>query len=439
MSIPTIPTAEFAQRRAKLRAELGDNALAIIPAAGLTVRNADVEHRFRQNSTFRYFTHFPEPDAIAVISTVPDVPAYQLFCLPKNAKEEQWTGRRAGISGVTQNYQADAAYELADLTTTLLPQLKQCQQLYCDLGVNSALDSQLTDWLNQLRRQARDGIQSPVAIASLERIVHPMRLHKSPAEIACMRHAAQISAQAHCRAMQCARPGVFEYELEAEFDHEFRRHNMGTAYGSIVGGGDNACILHYVNNDQALNDGDLVLIDAGAEYQGYAADITRTFPVNGRFNAAQTAIYELVLKAQLAAIEKCTTEHCWNDPHDAAVHVLTTGLVELGLLQGDVATLIETGAYKTYYMHRTGHWLGLDVHDVGDYKVAGEWQRFAPGMVLTVEPGLYISPAENIDKQWWNIGVRIEDDVLITEHAPEVLTHAVPKTVAEVEAEMARG
>jgi len=239
--------------------------------------------------------------------------------------------------------------------------------------------------------------------------------------------------------MQQVQPGDFEYVLEAELEHEFRRRGMGVAYGSIVGGGDNACILHYVNNDQPLHDGELVLIDAGAEYQGYAADITRTFPINGRFNDAQQAIYQVVLDAQLAAIEKCTTGHCWNDPHAAAVRVLTMGLVELGLLTGDVENLIETGAYKPYYMHRTGHWLGLDVHDVGDYKIDGQWRPFVAGMVLTVEPGLYISPSDQIDPCWWNIGVRIEDDVLITTGAPEVLTHGVPKTVADVEAEIARG
>jgi Xaa-Pro aminopeptidase len=294
------------------------------------------------------------------------------------------------------------------------------------------------DWVNRLRQGGRSGMRTPDEFVSLEHLLHDMRLYKSRSEARVMRTAAKVACQAHRRAMQACRPGMYEYEIEAELLHGFRRAGMVPAYPSIVGGGENGCILHYTTNDAVLNDGDLLLIDAGAEYDCYASDVTRTFPVNGRFSEAQKALYEVVLAAQLAAIKKVAPGNHWNAPHAAAVRVLTRGLVKLGILKGKPAELIRKEAYRRFYMHRTGHWLGMDVHDVGDYKVGGVWRVLEPGMILTVEPGLYIpAGSRGVSRKWWNIGIRIEDDVLVTKDGHEVISAAAPKTVAEIEAVMA--
>jgi Xaa-Pro aminopeptidase len=302
------------------------------------------------------------------------------------------------------------------------------------MGLSAEFDQRLLGWVNQLRAAAKRGVTTPTEFVALDHLLHDMRLFKSRGEITAMRRAARIAAAAHVRAMQACQPGKWEYEIEAEFLHEFRRHNATTSYQPIVGGGPNGCILHYVENKDQLKEGELLLIDAGCEYESYASDITRTFPVSGRFSAEQRALYEVVLEAQLAAIDKVRPGNHWDDPHDAAVRVLTRGLVKLGLLKGRVPTLVKNGEYRRFYMHRTGHWLGLDVHDVGDYKVGEAWRLLEPGMVLTVEPGLYIAPgSKGVAKKWWGTGIRIKDDVLVTADGPDVLSADAPKDPEEIE------
>jgi len=315
--------------------------------------------------------------------------------------------------------------------------MEHCESVYYSIGLRPEFDQTVMKCVNNLRMQSRRGASAPYEFVSLEYLLHDMRLFKSREEISLMRKAAKISVQAHNRAMQVCEPGMNEAELEAEFLYGFKKNGAGWAYSSIVGGGDNACILHYTENNQILKDKTLVLIDAGAEYEGYAADITRTFPVNGTFTEAQKEIYELVLLSQDAAIKQVKPGNHWNDPHNAAVKVLTKGMVELGLLKGKVSELIKQKKYMKYYMHRTGHWLGMDVHDVGDYKVSEKWRLFEPGMVLTVEPGLYIAAGSRGAKRWWDIGVRIEDDIVVTRDGCDMLTKGLPRTVAEVEAMMA--
>jgi len=351
---------------------------------------------------------------------------------------ETWNGRRAGPEGACELYGADDAFPIGDIDDILPGLLEHRERVYYTMGFSTEFDQRVMGWVNQIRLKVRAGSRTPDEFISLEHLLHDMRLYKSPAELKALRSAMAISATAHQRAMRMCRPGLMEYEVEAEYLHEFRKHGAVPAYSPIVGGGANGCILHYVENNMALNDGELLLIDAGAEVECYAADITRTFPVNGTFSKPQRAIYEVVLAAQQAAIAKIKPGNHWNDPHDAALRVLTEGLVELGLLKGKVRQLIKDQEYRRFYMHRTGHWLGMDVHDVGDYKVGGEWRVLEPGMVMTVEPGLYIpAGSKGVARKWWNIGVRIEDDVLVTPKGCEVLTIATPKTVAEIEKLMA--
>lgn len=448
---PVIPAAEFAARRQRLLQQLGEKAVAVIRSATVQIRNRDADHPFRQDSDFLYLTGFNEPDAVAVFIPGRKEGEYVLFCQPKDPAMERWTGLRAGVEGAVRDYGADQAFPVCELDKHILPLLAGREEIHYRLGVDNAFDQQVISWLNSLRSQSRNGVVPPHTIRVLDNALHAMRLFKSDAEVAMMRHAADVAARAHTRAMQYCQPGRFEFEVEAEILHEFRQAGMVPAYNSIVGGGENACILHYVENRCALQDGDLLLIDAGSEHQGYASDITRTFPVNGRFSPEQKALYQVVLDAQHAAIAAVKPGNTWDHPHQAAVRALTRGLVELGLLSGDVDELIKDppkpsdgspakeAPYRQFYMHKTGHWLGLDVHDVGDYKVNGEWRMLEPGMVLTVEPGLYISPAEQVDKKWWNIGIRIEDDVLVTATGCEVLTSGVVKEVAAIEALMAKG
>ena len=428
---------EFARRRKQLMRMMGRGSVAVIPAAPVRGRNRDVEYPYRQDSDFFYLTGFPEPEAVAVLIPGRKAAEYILFCRERDPVMETWNGRRAGQEGACTLYGADDSFPVGDIDDILPGLLEGRERVYYTVGIQPEFDQRVFGWVNQIRARGRTGSRAPDEYVSLEHLMHDMRLFKSRAEIKTMRKAMQISVNAHRRAMQICRPGMREYQIEAEFLHEFRTHGAEPAYPSIVGGGENACILHYTENDAELTDGDLVLIDAGAEYQCYAADITRTFPVNGRFSAPQRAVYEVVLAAQYAAIDKVRPGNTWNDPHAAAVEVLTEGLVELGLLKGKVRTLLKKEAYRQFYMHRTGHWLGMDVHDVGDYKVGGEWRVLEPGMVLTVEPGLYIpAGAKGVARKWWNIGVRIEDDVLVTADGCEVLTAAAPKAVDEIEALM---
>jgi Xaa-Pro aminopeptidase len=433
-----MPTNEFARRRKQLMRMMGQDAIAILPTAPEQMRNRDVEYPYRCDSDFYYLTGFAEPEAVAVL--VPGRPQgeFILFCRERDPLMETWYGRRAGTEGAVAQYGADDAFPITDIDEILPGLLESRERVFYTMGASPEFDTRVISWVREIRSRERSGAHAPDEFVGLDHLVHDMRLYKSRAEIKQMRTAANIAAAAHKRAMQACRPGMMEYEVEAEFLHEFRRHGCEPAYSSIVGGGENGCILHYRENDAALRDGDLLLIDAGAEYQYYASDITRTFPVNGRFSAAQKLLYNLVLDAQLAAIAEVVPGNHWNAPHDAAVKALTKGLVKLGLLKGRPAQLIKDGAYRRFYMHRTGHWLGMDVHDVGDYKVGEEWRVLEPGMVLTVEPGLYIPlGSKGVAKKWQGIGIRIEDDVLVTREGNEVLSKAAPKSVDEIEALMA--
>ncbi|MEX0730514.1 MAG: Xaa-Pro aminopeptidase [Aquisalimonadaceae bacterium] len=428
---------EYQHRRRELMSMMGENTVAVLAAAPEQVRNRDVLYPYRQDSDFYYLTGFPEPESVLVLVPGREHGEYVLFCRERDPDREVWDGPRAGQEGACEHYGADDAFPIDDIDDILPGLLEGRRKVYSMVGQNAEMDQILFGWVNQIRSRARQGARAPEEFVSLEHLLHEMRVIKSAAEIRLMRDAAQIAVAAHRRAMEVCRPGMREYEVEAEFAGIFRRQNGQHAYSPIVGGGRNGCILHYVENTAELNDGDLLLIDAGCELDCYASDITRTFPVNGRFSGEQRAVYEVVLAAQLAAIEEVRIGNHWNQPHEAAIRVLTQGLIDLGVLQGELDGLIETEAYRPFYMHRTGHWLGMDVHDVGDYKVDGQWRELEPGMVLTVEPGLYIAEGTpGVDARWCNIGVRIEDDVAVTRDGPDVISAGAPKTVDEIEALM---
>lgn len=433
-----IPKAEYARRRKALMAQMVPNSIAILPAAAVAIRNRDVEHVYRQDSDFQYLSGFPEPEAVIALIPGREHGEYVLFCRERNAEREQWDGLRAGQEGAIRDFGADDAFPITDIDEILPGLIEGRERVYSAMGSNPEFDRRLMDWINLIRSKARLGAQPPNEFVALDHLLHDMRLYKSAAEVKVMRVAAEISAQAHVRAMQACRAGLHEYSLEAELDYVFRKGGAKMpAYGSIVAAGRNGCILHYQQNDAVLKDGDLVLIDAGCEIDCYASDITRTFPVSGRFSPEQKSIYELVLKAQAAAFAEIAPGKHWNHAHEATVRVITEGLVELGLLKGEVQALIDSEAYRAFYMHRAGHWLGMDVHDVGEYKVGGQWRVLEPGMALTVEPGIYIA-ADNqtVAKKWRGIGIRIEDDVVVTRQGYEILTSGVPRTVAEIEALM---
>lgn len=427
----------YAQHRRQLMRMMGENSIAVLPAAPVLLRNRDVEYGFRQDSDFYYLSGFPEPESVIVLVPGRKQGQFILFVRDRDKKKETWDGRRYGPEGAVEQFGADQAYPITDLEDILPGLMEHCESVYYTIGLNPEFDKTVMNCVNNLRSKARGGTHVPYEFVSLDYLLHDMRLYKHRDELRLMRKAAKISVQAHIDAMQACEPGVYEYQLEAELLYRFNRQGAGWAYQSIVGGGANSCILHYTENNQILNDGDMVLIDAGAEYKGYAADITRTFPVNGRFTDAQREIYELVLESQQAAMKKIKPGNHWNDPHEAAVRVLTKGMVELGLLKGSIRNLIKEEQYSKFYMHRTGHWLGMDVHDVGDYKVDDEWRLLEQGMVLTVEPGLYIPAGTRGVKRWWNIGVRIEDDVAVTRDGHEMLSAGLPRTCDEIEAVMA--
>ena len=430
--------SEFKKRRQALMQQIGTGNIAIIASASSAVRNRDVHYPFRQDSDFYYLTGFNEADALAVFIPGREQGEYVLFCREYDATKALWEGAHAGLEGATTHYGADDAFPIDDLDEILPGMLENKAKVFYPMGKNGELDHKLLDWINHIRKQSRSGVTAPGELVSLEHIVHEMRLFKSAEEIKLMRRAAEISAQAHVRAMQYCQAGVYEFEVEAELIHQFMRSGLrAVAYPSIVAGGKNACVLHYTENADKLRKGDLLLIDAGAECDHYAADITRTFPVSGKFSEPQRLLYQLVLDAQAAALDEIAPGIAWNKAHEASVEVLTKGLVELGLLKGRIKKLIKEEKYKQFYMHRIGHWLGMDVHDVGDYKIKDEWRLLEPGMVLTVEPGLYVSAeCQTVDKQWRGIGIRIEDDVLVTADGYEVLTASVPKTVEAIEAVM---
>lgn len=429
---------EFARRRRRLMQMMGRGSIAILPTAPQKHRNRDTEYPYRPDSDFYYLTGFPEPEACLVLVPGRGHGEYILFNRERDPEQETWTGRRAGQEGACERHGADDAFPITDIDDILPGLMEDKARVYYAMGCDPEFDRRVMEWLNRVRSKSRAGVHTPAEFVALDHLLHDMRLYKSRAELKAMRTAARISADAHIRAMRACRPGLMEYQVEAEILHEFMHGGArAPAYPSIVAGGDNACILHYTENGAELRDGDLLLIDAGAEYDCYAADITRTFPVNGRFSGPQKALYELVLASQAAAIAEVRPGNHWNAPHEAAVRVLTEGLVELKLLKGSVDGLIENGAYRRFYMHRTGHWLGMDVHDVGDYKVGNAWRELEPGMVMTVEPGLYVAAgSRGVAKRWQGIGIRIEDDVLVTRDGGEVLTDAAPKAVDEIEALM---
>ncbi|HLS81053.1 MAG TPA: aminopeptidase P N-terminal domain-containing protein, partial [Steroidobacter sp.] len=375
---------EFARRRRQLMKMMGKGGIAILPAAPERRRNGDVLYQYRPDSDFYYLTGFHEPQAVAVLVPGRAPAEYVLFVRERDAARETWDGRRAGPEGVTRDYGADDAFPIADIDDILPGLMENCSRVYYTMGLHQEFDQRVIGWVSGLKAQARTGVRPPQEFVALDHLLHDMRLFKSRFELQAMRRSAAIAVAAHERAMRFTQPGRMEYEVMAELLHEFRRSNADISYHPIVGGGANACILHYHENDSVLKDGDLLLIDAGCEYDLYASDVTRTFPVSGRFTPEQRAVYEVVLEAQYAAIEKIRPGNHWNEPHEAAVRVITQGLVKLGLLKGRPATLIREEAYRKFFMHRTGHWLGMDVHDVGDYKIGGEWRVFEPGMVMTV-------------------------------------------------------
>ncbi len=407
--------------------------VAIIATAPERTRNRDVHHPFRFDSYFYYLTGFTEPEAVVVIVAGAE-PRSILFCREKDIEREIWDGFRFGPAAAKSEFGFDEAQPIGKLDEHMAKLLADQPAMYADVGADTAWDARAIGWLNAVRAQARSGVTAPGEIRDLRRLLDDMRLFKDTHELASMRRAAAISTGAHERAMRTTRPGLHEYQIEAELLHEFHRHGSSSpAYPSIVAGGANACVLHYVENRARLEPGSMLLIDAGCEIDGYASDITRTFPVSGRFTGPQRDVYELVLAAQAAAIAAVAPGRHWEQPHDAAVAVLVRGFIDFGLCTGTPDAVIESGDYKRFYMHRTGHWLGLDVHDVGDYKRDGEWRTLEPGMTLTVEPGCYIRRADNVPEAFWDIGIRIEDDVLVTADGCEVLTSPA-KTVASIEA-----
>lgn len=433
-----ISLQEFARRRARLMRDMEENSIAILPSATTKRRNRDVNYIFRQDSDFLYLTGFEEPDAVAVLIPGREHGEFLLFCRERDPEKEIWDGCMAGPEGACKKFGADDAFPIACIDDILPGLIEGRDRVYYAMGGDAEFDRMLMEWVNTIRSKARSGAHPPGEFISLDLLIHEMRLFKSAAEIKVMQEAADISAGAHRRAMQVCQPGMTEYQLEAEFLHEFATHgSRSPAYPSIVGSGKNGCILHYIENSATLKSGDLVLIDAGCELDCYASDITRTFPVNGKFSEPQKKIYELVLKAQLAAIEEVKPGNTWNQPHDKTVEVITAGLLELGILKGNLETLIAEESHKKFYMHRAGHWLGMDVHDVGDYKVSEHWRVLEPGMVLTIEPGIYIAPGtEGVAKKWQGIGVRIEDDVLVTAKGHKILSAAAPKSVKDIEKTM---
>ncbi len=430
-----ITQQEYQARRRALAAKLPAEAIAIIPAANEVLRNGDAHYRFRQDSDFYYLTGFNEPEALLAITAGKSSKAY-LFNRSRNRAQEQWTGTRLGQEDACETLQVDEAYPIESLTTYLPDLLAGRSAVYYAMGRHSLFEQQLFKVLQQVKGQIRKGVKVPESLNDLDPLLSEMRLFKSEAELDLMRRAAAISVAAHQRAMRACKAAENECQLEAELLYEFtHRGCRAVAYDPIVGGGANTCILHYTANNQPLRAGDLLLIDAGGEFENYAADITRTFPINGRFSKEQRAIYELVLKAQKAGIACIKPGLLWHEAQQTMVGILTSGLCELGLLKGAVDKLIAAEAYKPFYMHNSGHWLGLDVHDAGRYKLNGEWRPLAAGMVLTVEPGLYISAGMNaVDPRWWNIGVRIEDDILVTNQGHENLTAALPVEIDDIEA-----
>ena len=433
-----LPSLNYARRRKQLMRIAGDEAILVLPASLARIRSGDTAYPYRQDSDLWYLTGFPEPEAVLVL-----VPGRQhgetlLFCRERDLEREGWDGPRFGPEGAVAAFGLDDAYPIADLDDILPGLLEGRSRVYYHFGRDADFDLQLIGWLNRVRAMVRQGAQPPHEFLELGHLLDELRLFKDRDELKLMQRAADISVLAHEAAMRAVRPGCREYELQAEIECVFRRHDAVPAYASIVGAGANACVLHYVVNNGQARDGELVLVDAGAEYRGYAADITRTFPVSGRFSKPQRALHDLVGAAQAAALEQARPGVAYEAGHHAAVATLTEGLLRLGLLKGKLEKNIADGHYKRFYRHKTGHWLGLDVHDVGEYRIDGDSRLLEPGMVFTIEPGLYVSPDDtSVDAKWRGIGIRTEDDVLVTRGAPKVLTGKLARSADEIEAWMA--
>ena len=427
----------FGRRRADL-VQLIDDGVAVVPTSAVRNRSNDTEFPFRPDSDFYYLSGFPEPEAVLVLAPGREAGEYLIFCRERDLEHETWHGRRVGLEGAQERYHADDAFPIADIDHILPGLLEGQEKIYTNVGRYPEFDARILGWLNRIKKSSRSGISAPYELVDLSHILHEQRLLKQTEEVRVMKTAAKATMAGHIRAMRVCEPGMWEFEIRAELECEFQKAGSQIpAYTSIVAGGENACILHYVDCNEQLKDGDLLLIDAGAEVDCYASDVTRTFPVNGKYTHEQKTVYEIVLAAQQAAIDKSVSGNHWNEPHDAAVKVLVEGLLDIGLLKGELNELIETEQYKRFYMHRSGHWLGMDVHDVGDYKVEGEWRALEPGMTFTAEPGLYIAAAPDVDPRWHNIGIRIEDNVLIQKKGNTLLTEAIPKSVDDIEHLMA--
>ncbi|MDB2533732.1 Xaa-Pro aminopeptidase [Porticoccaceae bacterium] len=434
-----ISQKQYASRRRDLMAMMQGNSIAVIAAAPEKIRSKDTHYPYKQSTNLSYLSGFPEPQSVMLLIPGRSQGEVVFFCRDKDLLRETWDGYRQGPAGAVQNFGADDAFPIDDIDDILPGMLEGRDRVYYGIGKDAEFDKHLMEWVNGVRDKRGSDAMPPGEFVDLDHLVNEMRLIKSAAEIKLMRKAGEISARAHRRAMQMSRPGLFEYQLQAEIEHEFMLSGAtGPAYTSIVGGGKNGCILHYIENRDKLRSGDLVLIDAGCEYQDYAADISRTFPVNGKFSPEQAAIYDIVLASQVAATELIAPGLEYNLANDATVRVITQGLVDLKILQGEVEDLIARGAHRDFYMHNAGHWLGMDVHDVGDYKIDNHWRIYEPGMALTVEPGIYISPDNtNVDEKWRGIAVRIEDDMLVTKTGCENLTSEVPSARNEIEQLMA--
>jgi Xaa-Pro aminopeptidase len=431
---------EFRKRREQLMRMVGKGGIAILPSAPVRIRSRDVEYRYRQDSDFFYLTGFAEPDAVAVLAPGRASGEFVLFCRERDPDKELWDGSRAGPDGATGAYGADDAFPIDDIDDIIPGLIESCTRVYYTMGAYTDFDARIAEWINSLRSRGSKGVHTPQEFVALDHLLHDMRLFKSRAEISAMRRAARVAVQAHERAMQTVRPGMFEYEVEAEFRHEFRRNNAWASYNPIVGGGRNSCTLHYVENAARLAEGDLLLIDAGCELDYYASDVTRTFPVSGRFSPAQRAVYEVVLQAELAAIAQTAASATLDAIHDVAVKVLTEGMIELGLIEGSLDEALEDKRYKRYYMHSTSHYLGMDVHDVGRYKRGGQASPLEAGVVITVEPGIYIAADDmDVKEEFRGIGIRIEDDVLVEENGIRILSEGIPKTIEAVEEACAEG
>ena len=435
-----ISAAEFARRRRHLMRAAGDDAILVLPAAPERVRSHDTHYPYRQDSDFWYLSGFPEPEAVLVLVPGRRHGEALLFCRERDPERESWDGPRFGQEGAVQAFGMDDAYPIEDLDEILPGLLEGRSRVYYHFGRDAEFDLKLIGWVNRVRAQVRHGAQPPHEFLELGHLLHEQRLFKSRDELRLMQKAADISVRAHEAAMRAVRDGIPEYELQAELERVFRAADASPAYNSIVGAGANGCVLHYVANKAVARAGELVLIDAGAEYRNYAADITRTFPVSGRFNREQRALHDLVGAAQAAALACAQPGVAWEAIHEAAVQTLTEGLLRLGLLKGSLEKNIADGDYKRFYLHKSGHWLGLDVHDVGDYRIDGQSRMLEPGMVLTIEPGLYIGPDDrSVPAKWRGIGIRTEDNVLITEQGHQVLTAALARSADEIEAFMAAG